>query len=482
MAFNSIDFAVFLPIVFLLHWLLFKKDLKTQNYFLLACSYFFYAWWDWRFVFLIISITAADFYAAQKIYNSGSPKTRRFLLIMILCFNLGILFFFKYYNFFIENFVNGFSLLGSKFAITPLNIILPLGLSFYVFQSLGYIFDVYLGKIEPEKDAAVFALFLSFFPKLAMGPIEKAGSLMPQLSKERNFNYDKTVDGLRQILWGLFKKIVIADSCGFYADLIFNNYNHYGGSTLLIGAVLYAFQIYCDFSGYSDIAIGAARLFGIDLMRNFAYPYFSKNIAEFWRRWHISLTRWLTDYIFLPLQMKFRNAGLMGNAAAVIVTFMVCGLWHGANWTFIAWGLLNGFFLAIFMLIGRPFPYVDQGIKYKTVPGLKETLQIVTTFFMVVFAWIFFRSPSIDTAFTYISRIFSSSFFHKPEVTGMKIILPVLIMLSVEWFQRGRSHALDFSNLKFPAALKWGFYYSVIFMIIYFGAGTGKSSFIYTLF
>ncbi|OGU30150.1 MAG: acyltransferase [Ignavibacteria bacterium GWA2_35_9] len=482
MQFNSIDFAIFLPIVYFLYWLVFNKSLRLQNLFLLFCSYFFYAWWDWRFLFLIIGITVVDFFTARQIYKSDSIKTQRFFLWISIIFNLGFLFFFKYYNFFVENFVAGFSLLGIEFNVSTLNILLPLGLSFYVFQSLSYVFDVYLGKIEPTRNIIVYASFLSFFPKLVMGPIEKPGNILPQFSNERKFDYGKTIDGLRQILWGLFKKIVIADNCAVYVNDIFSNYNHYSGSTLFVGALLYAFQIYCDFSGYSDIAIGTARLFSFDLMRNFAYPYFSRNISEFWRRWHISLTQWLTNYIFPPIQMKYRTLGVMGNIIAIISTFLIVGLWHGANWTFIVWGLLNGLYLVFFMLINKDSHPIETILYNRFLPSIKELIQITGTFLITIFAWIFFRSGSIHSAFEYFSKMFSKSLFSLPEVTAPKIFLLISIMIVIEWLQRDKQHGMEFSNLKFPVFVKWAFYYAVIFLIIYFGVSTPKTGFIYVLF
>jgi len=482
MQFNSIDFAIFLPIIYFLYWFVFNKSLRIQNLFLLVASYFFYAWWDWRFLFLLIGITIVDFFTATQIYKSDSVKTQRFFLSISLLVNLGFLFFFKYYDFFVQNFVAGFSLLGIKFNISTLNILLPLGLSFYVFQSLGYVFDVYLGKIEPTKNIIIYAAFLSFFPKLVMGPIEKPGSILPQFSSERKFDYDKTVDGLRQILWGLFKKIVIADNCAVYVNDIFNNYHHYNGNTLFIGAVLYAVQIYCDFSGYSDIAIGTGRLFSFNLMRNFAYPYFSRNISEFWRRWHISLTKWLTDYVFTPVQMKYRNLKATGNAIAIISTFLLVGLWHGANWMFIIWGLLNGIYLVFFMLFNKDSHPIPIIVKNRLLPSVKELIQIVAIFLITVFAWIFFRSESISGAFEYISRIFSNSLFKKPEVLGLKIIPLILITIGIEWLQRDKQHGMEFTNLKFPFYIKWAFYYSIMFLIIYFGVSTPNPGFIYVLF
>ena len=315
-----------------------------------------------------------------------------------------------------------------------------------------------------------------------MGPIEKPANLIPQFLTKRTLNYQKIIDGLRQILWGLFKKIVIADNCGVFVNEIFGNFHQYNGSTLLIGAFLYSIQIYSDFSGYSDIAIGTARLFNFDLMQNFAFPYFSKNIAEFWRRWHISLTKWLTNYIFFPVQMKFRNLRIYGNVIAILSTFFICGLWHGANWTFIVWGLLNGIYLVIYMFFNKGVtPFISAGNNFSKL-SLKDFTIILTNFLITIFAWIFFRSTSIKNALDYILGIFSSSFFKKPEVTGFKVIPLIIFMFIIEWLQRYKEHGLEFRKLKMPLIFRWAFYYAILFLIIYYGTNTTQTGFIYRLF
>ena len=351
MIFNSIDFAIFLPIVFLIYWYLTNKNLKLQNLFILAASYVFYGWWDWKFLTLIVFSTLVDYTIGCLLKNEENEKKRKILLYTSLFINLSFLGFFKYYNFFVENFVEAFSLFGVKLNIETLNIILPVGISFYTFQTLSYTIDVYQRKLEPTKDLIAFASFVTFFPQLVAGPIERATDLLPQFYKKRVFDYHKAVDGLRQILWGLFKKIVIADNCAQFANIIFNNSADYSGSTLVLGAIFFAFQIYGDFSGYSDIAIGTSRLFGFELKKNFHFPYFSRDIAEFWRRWHISLNTWFRDYIYIPLggsrggtAMKVRNT---------FVIFIVSGFWHGANWTFIAWGLLNAIYFLPLLLTSK---------------------------------------------------------------------------------------------------------------------------------
>ena len=301
MLFNSIDFAIFLPIVFILYWFVTNKNLKLQNFLIVAASYLFYGWWDWRFLSLILFSTVVDYTIGRKLRMEENQTKRKILLWTSILVNLGFLGFFKYYNFFLDNFITAFSFFGTEIKANSLNIILPVGISFYTFQTLSYTIDVYKRNLEPTKDFIAFSAFVSFFPQLVAGPIERATNLLPQFYKKRTFEYDKAVDGMRQILWGLFKKIVIADTCAEYANLIFNNSADYSGSTLVLGALFFTFQIYGDFSGYSDIAIGTSRLFGFNLKQNFAFPYFSRDLAEFWRRWHISLSTWFRDYLYIPL-------------------------------------------------------------------------------------------------------------------------------------------------------------------------------------
>ena len=482
MQFNSFDFAVFLPIVFLIYWFVFNKNLKMQNFFLLASSYFFYAWWDWRFLFLIIFITCVDYFTTRMMVRYSPIKVKRLLLFTSLFANLGLLFFFKYYNFFIESFISSFTLLGIKFKVFPLNIILPLGISFYIFQSLSYVFDVYLEKIEPTKNIIIYALFISFFPKLVMGPIEKPSHLLPQFFKLRKFNYNLASDGTRQMLWGFFKKMVIADNLAPKVDYIFKNHESLPASVIVLGIVFFAFQIYCDFSGYSDIAIGCSRLLGFNIMDNFRYPYFSRNIADFWRRWHISLTRWLTDYIFLPIQMKFRNLKLFGNGIAIIATFLICGLWHGANWTFIIWGLLNALYFFPLILFRKSQVQIDQAASKKLLPGVNEFFQIILTFSLICIAWVFFKADSISSAINILYSLFSPSLFSKPiGIYASRYLLLIALLIGIEWVQRDKPHGLYFQNRSVPTILKAIIYVILIFSIILLSPSQ-KSVFIYFQF
>ncbi len=478
MLFNSIEFAIFLPVVFCLYWFVLNKHLRNQNLLLLISSYIFYGWWDWRFLSLIIFSSFVDYSVGIALSKETNERKRKLLLLISIVVNLGLLGFFKYWNFFIENFSNAFTLFGNTFDSSRLNIILPVGISFYTFQTLSYSIDIYRKKFKATKSILDFFAFVSFFPQLVAGPIERAKNLLPQFYEKKEFDYKKSVDGMRQILWGLFKKVVIADNCAVFVNDIFANSGHYSGSTLLIGAVFFAFQIYCDFSGYSDIAIGTARLFGFNLMRNFAFPYFSRDIAEFWRRWHISLSTWFRDYVYIPL------GGSRGNNLVKIrntfVIFVVSGFWHGANWTFIAWGFINAIYFIPLLLFGLNRKNQDTVAEGKLLPGIKESFQIFSTFFITVIAWVFFRSKSISDALVYISRMFSASLFSLPDISSSILNVLILIFVLVEWLQRDKQHALQMDNVRIPKFLRWGLYYVIIMVIA--GFGGSQQDFIYFQF
>ena len=440
MLFNSLDFAVFLPIVFALYWFVTNHNLKLQNALIVAASYVFYGWWDWRFLSLIIFSTLVDYSIGRRLKNEEKHSTRKILLWTSIIVNLGFLGFFKYYNFFLDNFIAAFSFFGQEIQPNTLNIILPVGISFYTFQTLSYTIDVYKKKLEPTEDFIAFSAFVCFFPQLVAGPIERATNLLPQFYKKRTFEYDKAVDGMRQILWGLFKKVVIADNCAEYANLIFNNYQDYNGSTLLLGAVFFTFQIYGDFSGYSDIAIGTSRLFGFDLKQNFATPYFSRDIAEFWRRWHMSLSTWFRDYLYIPLGgsrggtwMKVRN---------IFIIFLVSGFWHGANWTFIVWGGLNALYFLPLLLLKRNRTNLGVVAEGRMLPSLRELFQMGTTFLLTVLAWVFFRAENIRHAISYLDTVLSNSLFSIPEFRPWSTILLSVVFIIIEWLNRGKTHSL----------------------------------------
>lgn len=482
MLFNSIDFAIFLPIVFILYWFVTKNNLRLQNFLIVGASYLFYGWWDWRFLSLILFSTLVDYSIGLGLLKQENQTKRKILLWTSILVNLGFLGFFKYYNFFLDNFITAFSFFGTEIKANSLNIILPVGISFYTFQTLSYSIDVYKRKLEPTKDFIAFSAFVSFFPQLVAGPIERATHLLPQFYKKRTFDYSKAVDGMRQILWGLFKKIVIADNCAEYANLIFNNSADYSGSTLALGALFFTFQIYGDFSGYSDIAIGTSRLFGFDLMRNFNFPYFSRDIAEFWRRWHISLSTWFRDYLYIPLGgsrggtwMKVRNT---------FIIFIVSGFWHGANWTFIVWGALNAIYFLPLLLTNNNRNNLETVAQGKLLPSLKEVSFMLLTFGLTVFAWIFFRANNIGHAISYISEILSPSLFSIPKFAGMAKALTTIILVAifvlVEWKGREGQYAISHLGIKWKRPIRYAMYYAIIIAIIWFGGK--EQQFIYFQF
>jgi alginate O-acetyltransferase complex protein AlgI len=467
MLFNSIDFAIFLPIVFILYWFATNNNLKLQNFLIVAASYLFYGWWDWRFLSLILFSTVVDYTVGRKLRNEENKFKRKILLWTSILVNIGFLGFFKYYNFFLDNFITAFSFFGQEIQGNSLNIILPVGISFYTFQTLSYSIDIYKRKLEPTKDFIAFSAFVSFFPQLVAGPIERATNLLPQFYKKRTFDYSKAVDGMRQILWGLFKKIVIADNCAEYANQIFNNSADLNGSTLFLGAIFFTFQIYGDFSGYSDIAIGTSRLFGFNLKQNFAFPYFSRDIAEFWRRWHISLSTWFRDYLYIPLGgsrgstwMKVRNT---------FTIFIVSGFWHGANWTFIVWGALNAIYFLPLLLTKNNRNNLEIVAKGKFFPSIKELFFMLLTFGLTIFAWIFFRVENIGHAISYISEIFSSSLFTIPEVRPRNLILLIIVFVFIEWLGREGQYAIAHLGIKWKRPIRWSLYISLILLIFYTG-------------
>jgi D-alanyl-lipoteichoic acid acyltransferase DltB (MBOAT superfamily) len=478
MLFNSIEFAIFLPIVFILYWFIFNKNLKAQNIFLLVVSYIFYGWWDWRFLSLIVFSSLVDYLVGLNLGSETNLKKRRLLLAFSIIVNLGFLGFFKYYNFFLENFIESFRFFGHELNITSLKIILPVGISFYTFQTMSYTIDVYRNKLKPTNNIIDFFTYVSFFPQLVAGPIERATHLLPQFEKKREFSYAQGADGLRLILWGLFKKIVIADTCAKQANLIFANPETMAGTTLILGAIFFAFQIYGDFSGYSDIAIGTARLFGFSLMTNFRTPYFSRDMAEFWRRWHISLSTWFRDYLYIPLGgSKVNKSRVIRNT---LIIFLVSGFWHGANWTFLIWGLLNALYFIPLLITNYNRKNLDNVAEGKWLPGLKDVFNIGLTFSLTCFAWIFFRAENVTHAFSYISHIFSNATTHPGQFLlylKSSFIALFLVFITIEWVNRNKPHALYLNDYKIPRTVKWGFYNFLIIAIFVWGGE--QQSFIY---
>ena len=478
MLFNSLEFAFFLPIVFLLYWFAFGKNLKLQNLFIVVASYVFYGWWDWRFLVLLAFTSLISYFSGILIEKyRNTPRKAMTINVLNIVVNLLILGVFKYYDFFVTSFADAF--LGGKTEGLLLKVILPVGISFYTFKALSYSIDVYRGKLEPTHDIIQYFAYVGFFPQLLAGPIERATNLLPQLAKPRTFEYEIGVDGMRQILWGLFKKMVIADNCAVYVDRIFSTYQTQSGSTLLLAAIFFAFQIYGDFSGYSDMAIGVGKLFGFKTMRNFSFPYFSRDIAEFWRRWHISLTTWFRDYIYFPLGgSRCSKAKFIRN---VFIVWGISGLWHGANWTFVCWGLFHATLLAIYNIIGINTKYKNTIAYGRLFPNIKEAIQLLLTFTFAVFGWIIFRAESMSQAYGFVTSIFTHPFL-EGLVDGKKWLFASLLLLLVEWFQRDKQHALDFPQNKFfrHRLARWLVYYILICIIINF-AGSSQS-FIYFQF
>ncbi|WP_430967129.1 MBOAT family O-acyltransferase [Spongiimicrobium sp. 2-473A-2-J] len=476
MLFNSFEYLLFLPIVFIIYWFFVNKNLKVQNFTLLLASYIFYGWWDWRFLSLIIFSSFVDYFCGLALEKATKRKRKRLWLTTSMLVNLGFLGIFKYFNFFSQSLAEAFAKVGYTMDALTLDIILPVGISFYTFQTMSYTIDIYREKLKPTRNIIAFFAFVSFFPQLVAGPIERATNLLPQFYKKRKFNYENATDGLRQILWGLFKKIVVADNCAIIVNEVFANQSEYNSSSLVIAAVFFAFQIYGDFSGYSDIAIGTARLFGFNLMQNFAFPYFSRDIAEFWRRWHISLSTWFRDYVYIPLggsrggnAMKIRNT---------FIIFVVSGFWHGANWTFIIWGFLNALYFLPLLLLKRNRINTNMVAEGNFFIGVREIIQVGTTFLLTILAWIFFRADSLTSALMYIKSIFSKTLLSFPTV-DLKPFLFITVLIFVEWLQRDKKHGLQMNNLKLTP-IRWSIYVFVFCLILFFGAQS--QSFIYFQF
>lgn len=466
---------MFLPIVFCLYWFLPKGRLPLQNLIIIVSSYVFYAWLDVRFLGLIVLTSLSTWFAALYVDASdGKRKGRWWVSLANIVLNIGILCVFKYLNFFGENFARLFQLLGFEFSWTTRTLVLPIGISFYTFTALSYSLDVYMGKLKAERNLLTVFSYVAFFPQLLAGPIARATHLMPQFRSVRTFDYASAVEGMRQILWGLFKKVVIADNIAVLIAPIFDNYQEYSASTLLLGAFYFTIQIYCDFSGYSDMAIGIARLFGIRLLPNFSTPYFSRNVAEFWRRWHISLNTWFRDYIYIPLG---------GNRVSRFVTirntmiiFAVCGFWHGASWTFVVWGIYHGLLFIPLILTGGNKRYKGVICENSVLPSMREIGGVIMTFIAVMFGWILFRSETISQGAGYICGIFDASLFSIPGFINIKVLVLTIVMLVVEWFGRKNEFAFNVEAIR-SAWVRRGIYLFVLLLIFLFGRTS--ESFIY---
>lgn len=480
MLFNSFDFLFFLPIVFILYWFVFNKKLKLQNFLLLIASYFFYGWWSWSFMGLLMLSTLLDYLYGYGVASINQKRAKLFLYLSIIN-NLGILGIFKYYNFFALQFQNAFDSIGIHTNPSFINVALPIGISFYTFHGMSYIFDIYKGKRKPENNFVDYAVFVSFFPLLVAGPIERANHLLPQIQQKRIFNYHKAVEGCRLILWGMFKKIVIADSLALLADPIFKNPQEYNGISLMIGAISFSFQIYCDFSGYSDIALGTAKLFGFELLSNFKFPYFSRDVSEFWRRWHISLSSWFRDYLYIPLGGS--KKGKLKAFRNTFIIFIVSGFWHGASWNYIIWGFIHACGFLPLLLLNRNRKHITEIVAHhRKLPNLKEIRQMLSTFFFVTIAWIFFRANGTKIAFNYIKTMVNSIINSPSQVLKFDFdmspfvyILPIIIG---DWYLRRDERSLRLIN---NTVIRY-FIYFVIISLITIYLGITQSNFIYFQF
>ncbi|WP_159022152.1 MBOAT family protein [Formosa sp. L2A11] len=489
MLFNSIDFAIFFPIVFILYWI-FSEQLKLRNILLLIVSYTFYGWWDWRFLFLIAISSIVDFYVGKELGDTIDNAKRKRLLYLSLLVNLGFLVYFKYTNFFIDTFVDSFKLFGKTLEVSTLNIILPVGISFYTFQTLSYTIDVYKKQLKPSKDPIAFFAFVSFFPQLVAGPIERASHLLPQFYKTYKFDYNQVKSGLLLMAFGLFKKMVIADRAALYVNEVYNNPGNYEGVETIIATVLFAFQIYCDFSGYSDIAIGASRTMGFDLMKNFDSPYLSKSITEFWRRWHISLSTWFRDYVYIPLGGN-RN-GKFKTYFNLFIVFVISGLWHGAAITFLVWGAIHGFIIVLEKATYKRKKAIFKLLKINTNSFSNKLLFILVTFSIVCVAWVFFRANSFLDSKLIISSFFNNNLYEllgdQLYLIGLKenefsiMILSIILMILIERSHKKQSFVKVLSEQSLP--FRWSVYVGIVVFITIFGVygDSMASSFIYFQF
>lgn len=478
MLFNSLTYAIFLPIVFAIYWLL-GKNYKWQNIALLLASYVFYAWWDWRFLGLLVGMSLIAYISGYAIVNIEKLRVNsKACLIANIVIDLGILAIFKYYNFFVGSFAELFGLQNS---IHSLKIVLPLGISFFTFQAIAYVVDVYKRKIEPT-NLVDCLLYIGFFPKLLAGPIERPMNLIPQIQKPRVFEYDLAVDGCRQMLWGLFKKVVIADNAALYVNQVYGDYANQSGSTLLLAAILYTIQIYGDFSGYSDMAIGTAKLLGFRFRDNFLFPYFSRNMNEFWRRWHISLNTWFVDYVYIPLGGS--RDGKWHTIRNIMIVFLLSGLWHGADWSFVAWGAYHGMLLVILILLNRNTKYEHTVAYDRILPSFSELGQMLLVFVLATFGWMMFRADNMSQFIDYTARMCTTDLLSMPKLQGNTILfMNIVLMFVIEWFMRRQKHGFDFqprSNKPLYTALRYTLYTLIFILILIFGGHT--ENFIYMYF
>jgi alginate O-acetyltransferase complex protein AlgI len=478
MLFQSVAFGIFFPLVFTLYWLL-ARSYRAQNIVILAASYVFYGWWDWRFLGLFFTSCLCDYSCSRGIAATEHPSVRKWLLIFSLSLNLGLLAFFKYYNFFAKELQTAASGIGITLDYLTLNVVLPVGISFYTFQTLSYTLDVYAGRLKPTRDLVAFLSFVAFFPQLVAGPIERASHLLPQFLGPRSFDYRLAVKGCRQVLWGFFKKLIVADSCATLVNSAFADYGSEQGWFLMGVIPLFAFQIYCDFSGYSDIARGLAHLLGFDLMQNFNFPYFSKSPVEFWRRWHISLSSWFRDYVFIPLGGS--RVPVWRTRFNVLLVFLVSGFWHGANWTFVVWGGLNGLLVLIPLRThgkDKPFP--------QPFPTVQAFASMLMTFSLICITWVFFRAPGIDVAIDFLRHTITDAFAHPGgSIIAVRRFLlrepatwAVLSLVTIEWLMCWHAFSIDW----LPRAARWTIYQVMFIVVVWFAFYRTPTEFIYFQF
>jgi D-alanyl-lipoteichoic acid acyltransferase DltB (MBOAT superfamily) len=478
MEFNSLVFFLFFSIFYIVYWKVFGGNFKYQNLFLLAGSYFFYAWFDIRFLLLLVISSLFNYFIAIKIAKTEDEKKRRIVVLIGLIQGLGTLFFFKYFDFFIISIVNAFASIGVHLSNVSLNLVLPLGISFYTFRTISYILDVDNEKIEPTKDWSVFLNYVSFFPSLLAGPIDRATLLIPQLESKRTLRYEMLVNGFRQILWGLFAKLVIADNCTAITNEIFDNYKTSSSSAMVMGAFLYVIQIYADFSGYSNMAIGIGKLLGFNITRNFNYPFFAHNIADFWQRWHMSLTSWMTEYVYTPLSFMLRDYKKYGTILAIIINFILVGLWHGPKWTFILFGLVHGLYFIPLILSGS-LNKKKATLNDKLIPSFKEFIAIISTFTIVTFTAVLFKAETLGIAVIYYKSMFTESLFSIPSIASGNLMLIItlffiFVLIIVEWIGRNQEYGIHSILLNRPRFYRWSFYYFLIISIFIFGVVSQK--------
>ena len=470
MLFNSIGFVLFFVVVFFVYHIALKERTKAQNVFLLIASYFFYGYASLKMLPLLIIVTLAFYFLGIAIGKASTEKRANLLSTLGILFGIGILLYFKYFNFFIESFDSLFNSLGLHANLHTFNIVMPLGISFFTFRLISYVIEIHRGMMEPTKNFVEFATYVAFFPCILSGPIDRP-AFMKQLQQRRNFNYELTVDGLRQILWGLFKKVVIADNCARYVDQVWSDYANFGGSTLVLAAILYAVQLYTDFSGYSDMAIGIGKMLGFRITANFRYPYFATNVAEFWRRWHISLTSWVTDYVFMPLNMAFRDLQQFGMVLAIVINMLVVGMWHEANWTCFFYGLYHGLLFVPLVLSGAFYRRSEIELNRLSLPKVGSFLKMLLTFVLVTFSFVIFRAETITQAWAFICAI-PNHFFETPWLIKKFFYIPlfscILLLFISEWIQRDKEYALDLSGIK-SHFLKFGIYFLICGLIFWLG-------------